>query len=319
MTMSTEALVARIESATSLDQTDSAMGAVLLEVRAAAMAIVKQGLINSPEDVPEIAVILGSGLSGFEERVDGAIALQYQDVGLPSPSVAGHKGELVLGRIRNRRVAVLAGRVHYYEGHPMDTVVMATRTMAALGVSTLLVSNAAGTVNPHFRPGDLMLITDHVNLMGVNPLRGPNADGLGPRFHDMTDAYDRRIRGCFQSSAEKIGVPLRQGIYLAVSGPSYETPAEIRAFRTLGADAVGMSTIPEVITARHAGMSVGAISCITNMAAGLSREPLSHDEVKAIGASVGTTLADLFEETIGRAPCPNVKTEPTSFNGNEIA
>jgi purine-nucleoside phosphorylase len=249
--------------------------------------------------VPDVAVVLGSGLAGFENRLAADARLPYDEVGLPGPGVAGHRGELVLGGLRGRMVAVLSGRVHWYEGHDFAAVTAATRVLAAVGTPVLLLSNAAGALNPAFSPGDLMVLTDHVNLMGANPLRGPNADGLGPRFPDMTEAYDRGLRALLHEAGGRLGIPLREGVYVGLSGPSYETPAEIRAFRALGGDAVGMSTVPEVIAARHAGMRVGAVSCITNLGAGLSGRALSHDEVKEVGASVGRSLADLFEEVIG--------------------
>jgi purine-nucleoside phosphorylase len=195
-------------------------------------------------------------------------------------------------------VAVLSGRVHYYEGHDMAAVTSAVRALAVLGARSLLLSNAAGGVNPAFRPGELMVIRDHINLMGVNPLRGPNAEALGPRFPDMTVAYDADLRAAFHRAALRLGQTLHEGVYIAVSGPSYETPAEIRAFGILGSDAVGMSTVPEVIAARHAGLRVAAVSCITNMGAGLSGGLLDHDEVKQVGAAVGLTLSSLFEEVI---------------------
>ena len=252
---------------------------------------------------PEAAVILGSGLSGFENRVQDPLRVKYADVMLPAPHVEGHKGELVLGTLRGRRVAVLAGRIHYYEGHDMQTVTTAARAMGLLGVPNLLVSNAAGAVNSLYRPGDLMVLSDHINLMGVNPLRGPNYDVLhGVRFPDMTVAYDAGLRALFHEVGAARGKRLHEGVYIAISGPSYETPAEIRAFRTLGADAVGMSTVPEVIAARHIGMRVAAVSCITNMAAGLSGGLLTHEEVKQVGAALGTTLADIFEDVVERLP-----------------
>lgn len=254
--------------------------------------------------MPDVAVILGSGLGGFERRVQDPIVCPYADVGLPAPSVAGHAGDLVMGFLRGRSIAVLAGRAHYYEGHDLESTVLATRAMAVLGVRFLLVSNAAGGLRPGFQPGDLMLLTDHVNMMGANPLRGPNLDALGPRFPDMTAAYDPDLRERFLSASRWLDLELHQGVYLAVSGPTYETPAEIRAFATLGADAVGMSTVPEVIAARHAGVRVAAVSCITNMAAGLSGGLLSHDEVKEVGTSAGRRLSDLFEQAIADLPGP---------------
>lgn len=253
---------------------------------------------------PDVAVILGSGLGGFERRVEHAVVVPYEDVGLPAPSVAGHAGDLVVGTLHGRAVAVLAGRAHYYEGHDLETAVLAVRVMAAMGVRFLLLSNAAGGIRPAFRAGDLMLLTDHVNMMGANPLRGPNLDLLGPRFPDMTAAYDPDLRERFLSAARWLEIDLHQGVYLAVSGPTYETPAEIRAFATLGADAVGMSTVPEVIAAQHAGLRVAAVSCITNMAAGLSGGLLSHDEVKAVGAAAGARLSDLVAQVIADLPGP---------------
>ncbi len=252
--------------------------------------------------VPDVAVVLGSGLAGFEDRLAAEARVPFEELGLPAPGVAGHRGELVLGGLGGRKVAVLSGRVHYYEGHDMSKVIAATRVLATVGVRTLLLSNAAGASNPDFRPGDLMVIRDHINLMGVNPLRGPNADSLGPRFPDMTVAYDTDLRRRFLAAGESLGTPLREGVYMGLSGPSYETPAEIRAFRSLGADAVGMSTVPEVIAARHAGVRVGAVSCITNLGAGLGEGLLSHEEVKEVGAQVGRKLADVFEHVIGGLP-----------------
>ncbi len=275
---------------------------VLPEVFSAAMDLVNAARLGQRRWLPDVAVVLGSGLAGFEERVQDAVRIPYGRIGLPQATVEGHRGELVLGTLGGRNVAVLAGRVHYYEGHDMARVVAAVRVMAVLGARTLLLSNAAGAVNPDFRPGDLMVIRDHINLMGMNPLRGENPDGLGPRFPDMTDAYKPEIRALFHKAARSLGVGLREGVYLAVSGPSYETPAEIRAFRSLGADAVGMSTVPEVIAARHAGMWVGAVSCITNMAAGLSGGLLSHDEVQEVGARAGRTLHAIFESVIQKLP-----------------
>jgi len=252
--------------------------------------------------MPDVAVILGSGLAGFETRLSDGINLPYKDVGLPQPSVEGHGGQLHIGRLRGHNVAVLSGRVHYYEGYDMETVIRASRVMAVLGVRTMLATNAAGGANPDFAPGDLMAICDHINLMGTNPLRGPNVAALGPRFPDMSTAYNPVLRQVFKAVASRLGQRLHEGVYLAVSGPSYETPAEIRAFRNMGADAIGMSTVPEVIASHHAGMTVGAISCITNLAAGLARQGLCHDEVKEVGAAAGGRLAALIEEVIGSLP-----------------
>ncbi len=281
---------------------------VLPEVFSAAMDLMNAAKLGQRRWLPDVAVVLGSGLAGFEERLQDPVRIPYARIGLPQTGVEGHRGEVVLGSLGGRNVAVLSGRAHYYEGHDMARVVVAVRVMAVLGARTLLLSNAAGAVNPDYRPGDLMVIRDHINLMGMNPLRGENAQGLGPRFPDMTEAYKPEIRTLFHKAARSLGVEMREGVYLAVSGPSYETPAEIRAFRTLGADAVGMSTVPEVIAARHAGMWVGAVSCITNMAAGLSSGLLSHDEVKEVGARAGRTLHAVFEWVISRLPKGGIET-----------
>ncbi len=283
-------------------ESDPAASPGVLHACLSARAILRQARLAEHDWLPEVAVVLGSGLSGFEQRVEPIITLPYDTVGLPEPTVPGHRGVLVLGTLRGRRVAVLAGRVHFYEGHDLATTAIAVRAMALLGTPVLLASNAAGGLNPAFRPGDLMAISDHVNLMGANPLRGLNVDALGPRFPDMTRAYDPDVRAAFATAAQRLGIPLHSGVYLAVSGPTYETPAEIRAFGTLGADAVGMSTVPEVIAARHAGMRVGAVSVITNLAAGLGAGPLSHEDVKEVGASAGSRLASLFESTLEALP-----------------
>lgn len=222
---------------------------------------------------PRVAVVLGSGLGDVLKT--GGASLPYSEIPhFPKPRVAGHHGVLEVGE-----VAVFRGRCHYYEGHPMEAVVRPVRAMARLGVETLIVTNAAGSVHAALRPGELMLIEDHINLLGANPLRGDNFDGLGPRFPDLSAAYDPGLRRAAAAAAREAKVRLRRGVYAAVGGPSYETPAEIRMLRRAGADAVGMSTVPEVIAARHAGVRVAAISCITNLAAGLSKEPLTHEEV----------------------------------------
>jgi purine-nucleoside phosphorylase len=261
-----------------------------------------------PDAWPEVAVVLGSGLAGFENRLPAPLRVPFRDLGLPEPTVAGHEGVLVMGRLEGRRVAVLSGRIHLYEGHDPDTVCAAVRAMALLGTPWLLLSNAAGGLNPSFQVGDLMGIQDHVNLMGQNPLRGPHIEDLGPRFPDMTRAYDPEGLEAFRRAAKALGLVIREGVYLGVLGPSYETPAEIRAFRALGADAVGMSTVPEVIAAHHAGMRVAGISVITNLAAGIGSSPLSHEEVKAVGVDAGRRLGDLFQRSLAflpRSPSPD--------------
>ncbi len=257
---------------------------------------------ESPSQVPVAAVVLGSGLGGFERRVDAEFDIPFKDVSLPSPGIEGHSGRLVIGSLNGRRVAVLAGRVHYYEGHDFETVCRATRVMALLGVPNLLLSNAAGGINPDFAVGDLMLISDHLNMMGDNPLRGPNPGSLGPRFPDMTNAWTPSLRQVFRSQAAALGLTLREGVYAANRGPTYETPAEVRMLRLLGADAVGMSTVPETIAARHAGMNVAGVSVITNAAAGTGGGELSHEEVKEVGAAAGARLGNLFAAVIGAMP-----------------
>lgn len=250
---------------------------------------------------PAIAVILGSGLSEFVARVEEPVEFAYSAIPCwPTATVVGHPGRLVIGRIARRPVAVLAGRAHYYEGVPMDRVTLPVRVVARLGVRTLIATNAAGGINPGFEPGTLMVIDDHLNLMGTNPLVGPNDERFGPRFPDMTEAYSPRLRQVADQAAAALGIGVRHGVYAAVAGPSYETPAEIRALRILGADAVGMSTVPEVIVARHMGVEVLGISCITNPAAGVRPRPLSHDEVIETAARVGAAFGALLTGIIER-------------------
>ena len=298
-------LVDRIGTATSVQETGEfgkRERRILPDVYNAAMDLVSTAKLVQRRWLPDVVVVRGSGLSGFEQRVEEPIRVPYARIGLPATGVPGHKGELVIGTLAGRNVAVLVGRAHYYEGHEMAQVVAAVRMLAVLGARTLLVSNAAGAVNPDYRPGDLMVLSDHIILMGANPLRGENSEGLGPRFPDMTEAYKKEIRSLIHKTAEKQGAALKEGVYLAVSGPSYETPAEIRAFRSMGADAVGMSTVPEVIAARHAKMWVGAVSCITNMASGMTGALLNHDEVKETGKKAGKVLHAVFESVISKLP-----------------
>jgi purine-nucleoside phosphorylase len=244
---------------------------------------------------PKLAIILGSGYGPALELVKPETWLAYADIpGFPPVGVAGHAGELVVGRLADVPVILLSGRAHYYEGHSMDVVTFAVRVMAACGISDLLLTNAAGGVKRSLRPGDFMLLEDHINWMGANPLRGPVAAGL-PRFVDLTEVYDAGLRRCLKRAARNCGVRLQSGVYLAVSGPSYETPAEIRAFARLGADAVGMSTVSEAIVARQCGLRVAAISCITNLAAGRSAGLLSHSEVLATGRSTASAAAKLLQ------------------------
>ena len=250
---------------------------------------------------PEVAIVLGSGLGDFAESLGDAVHIPYKDIPhWPASAVVGHAGKLVVGTVAGRRVAALSGRVHVYEGHGQDTVVFGVRVMARLGVSRLILTNAAGGINVSFGEGALMVIDDHINLTGGNPLIGPNDDRFGTRFPDMSTVYSRRLGAIADQAAAAKGVTVAHGVYVAVHGPSYETPAEIRAFRTLGADAVGMSTAPEAIAARHAGIEVLGISCITNMAAGVLPQPLVHDEVMETARRVRGSFIALLEGIIGR-------------------
>jgi purine-nucleoside phosphorylase len=250
---------------------------------------------------PETAIVLGSGLGDFADRLLDAVSTPYGDLPhWPSSTVVGHAGRLVIGTIGGRRVAALAGRAHFYEGHDLATVVFAVRVMGRLGVKQVILTNAAGGINTGFAQGALMIIDDHINLLGTNPLVGPNDDRLGARFPDMSEVYSSRLREAADQAAAAMGVPVTHGIYLATHGPSYETPAEIRFFRTIGADAVGMSTVPEAIAARHMGLEVLGISCITNMAAGVLPGVLNHDEVMETARRVRGSFIALLEAILAR-------------------
>jgi purine-nucleoside phosphorylase len=230
---------------------------------------------------PRVGLVLGSGLGGFADELTDATRIPYDEIPeMPRPLVVGHAGKLCTGSVASVPVACLQGRSHIYEGHTPARAVFGVRLLAQLGCRIILLTNAAGGIHSSFAPGDLMLITDHLNLMGDNPLRGPNFEG-GPRFPDLSQAYDADLQASAREAARVAGVTLREGVYAAMLGPSYETPAEIRMLRTLGADAVGMSTVPEVIALRQLGVRVGAMSCITNLAAGISSQPLDHSEVEA--------------------------------------
>ncbi len=231
-------------------------------------------------DVPQVAVVLGSGLGPFADSLEDRVVVPYDAVPhWPRPAVIGHPGRLTIGETAGRRVLALAGRTHLYEGRPLEDVVFAVRVLGRLGVRAVVLTNAAGGINTNFEPGELMLIDDHINLTGCNPLVGPNDDRFGVRFPDMSDVYSPALRQIARDAAGAAGLRLRHGVYIGVSGPSYETPAEIRAFRALGADAVGMSTVHEAIVARHMGIEVLGISCISNLAAGILPQPLTADEV----------------------------------------
>ena len=256
---------------------------------------------RAPEP-PRVGIVLGSGLGAVAEAVEGAVHVPYEDLpGFPRPTVAGHTGSAVLGHIGGVPVAVLQGRAHLYEGGALDLVRAPVRALRAAGAEVLVLTNAAGSLRPEAAPGSLMAITDHINLTGVNVLTGPNDDAIGPRFPSLRDAYDPDLRTKLHAAADAIGVTLHDGVYLAVGGPSFETPAEIRAFRTLGADAVGMSTVHETIVARHAGLRVAAVSSITNLAEGMQEEPLSHEQTLRDAARAASDLAPLitrFVETL---------------------
>ncbi len=249
---------------------------------------------------PRIAVVLGSGLGGFADDFEEPVGIPYEDIpGFVRSTAQGHAGRLVIGKVDSVPVLAMQGRVHYYEGYSLEEVTFPIRTFGLLGVKTLVLTNAAGGINVQLTQGALMMISDHLNLMGVNPLRGVNDERFGPRFPDMTAVYSPELQELVVEEAKAIGVEVRRGIYGALSGPSYETPAEIHLLRTLGADAVGMSTVPEAIVARHMGLEVLGISCITNMAAGISDQPISHEEVMATGDRVRETFAELLRRVIG--------------------
>jgi len=249
----------------------------------------------------DAAIVLGSGLGGVAQALSEPVEMPYAAIpNWPAPGVAGHSGRLSVGTLSGRRVAVLSGRVHAYEGVPLPAVVFAARVMARLGVSTFVCTNAAGGIAPTLAPGTIMVIDDHLNLLGASPLTGPNDERFGPRFPDMSEAYSRRLRAVADEAALARGVKLAHGVYACVPGPSYETPAEIRYLRAIGADAVGMSTVPEVIAARHLGVDVLGLSCITNMAAGLLPQPLSHDEVLETARGVGRAMSALLEGVVER-------------------
>ena len=258
----------------------------------------------------KIALVLGSGLGAFADQVKDAEIIPYEDIPhFARSTVEGHKGQLVVGEVEGVTVAVQQGRFHYYEGYEMEQVMFPMRVFGCLGIKRAIITNAAGSVLTSFKPGRLMLIRDHINLMGINPLRGANEERFGPRFPDMTEVYDRKLQRIADDEAQQIAKErfeqgketklrpiLRRGVYCALSGPTYETPAEIRMLRMLGATAVGMSTVPEAVSARHQGIKVLGISCITNLAAGITNEPIDHEEV----IETGERVAEIFQELLTR-------------------
>lgn len=246
-----------------------------------------------------VALVLGSGLGAFADELEDAEAIPYAEIpGFARPTVEGHAGRLVVGKVGGVTVAAMQGRFHFYEGYKLEEVTFPIRMLRLLGASSLVLTNAAGGLNNSFEQGSLVLISDHLNLMGTNPLLGPNDARFGPRFPDMTEVYDREYQDTAITEAHEMGIELRRGIYAALSGPSYETPAEIRMLRLLGADAVGMSTVPEAIVARQMGLRVMGISCITNMAAGVLDKPINHEEVIETGERVRETFAELLRRVI---------------------
>ena len=248
---------------------------------------------------PEVALILGSGLGDYAESIDIRTEVSYQEIeGFPVSTVPGHKGRFVFGYVNQVPVVIMQGRVHYYEGYSMEEVVLPTRLMGMMGAKKLLLTNAAGGMNFDFTPGDFMLITDHISSMVPSPLIGANLEELGPRFPDMSEVYSRRMGQVVRKEAEKLGIPLKEGVYIQLTGPAYETPAEIRLFRSLGADAVGMSTVCEAIAARHMGMEICGISCITNLAAGMSVQALNHAEVQETADRVAKQFKELVTAVV---------------------
>lgn len=252
---------------------------------------------------PDVALVLGSGLGAFADRLDDKTVLSYGDIPhFPVSGVSGHAGQLVIGTSGGRTVVAMQGRVHRYEGWPIEAVVFPVRVMRFLGARALVLTNAAGSLHAGLTPGQLMLISDHINLSGANPLTGDNDDRLGPRFPDMSHAYTPALRAAVKEVAGKQGLPLAEGIYVGLSGPSYETPAEIRMLHSLGGDAVGMSTVPEAIAAAHTGLKVCGISCITNLGAGIGDQPLSHVDVEETAAKARDAFCALLEAAIPAFP-----------------
>ncbi|MBY0096484.1 purine-nucleoside phosphorylase [Mesobacillus maritimus] len=247
----------------------------------------------------QIGLILGSGLGILADEIENPVKIPYSEIpDFPVSTVEGHAGQLVFGTLNGVVVAAMQGRFHFYEGYSMDKVTFPVRVMKELGIENLIVTNAAGGVNESFSPGDLMLISDHINNMGTNPLVGPNDSELGPRFPDLSEAYSKDLRKLARETASRLDISVQEGVYVGNSGPVYETPAEVRMLRTLGGDAVGMSTVPEVIVARHSAMKVLGISCISNMAAGILDQPLSHDEVIETTEKVKATFLLYVKELV---------------------
>jgi len=257
-------------------------------------------------EVPRIAIVLGSGLNELAARIGEPTTIPYDRIPhFPRTSVAGHAGQVSLGRLAGAPVLVFQGRFHHYEGHDLETVTFPIRVLQQLGVSGLILTAATGGIRAELRPGNLVMVTDHLNLIGENPLRGLNDSRLGPRFPDMTEVYSRRLRAIAREEGKRLGIELVPGVYACMPGPSYETPAEIKMLRTLGADVVGMSTVPEAIVARHAGIEVLAFALVSNAAAGVVGTPISHEEVLEAGRRAAPTLARLIERVVARLAAPD--------------
>jgi purine-nucleoside phosphorylase len=256
----------------------------------------KSYLLDKMGAAPQIAIIMGSGLSAVDEILMGPSRIHYVTIPhFPVPKVAGHRGQVVYGRVNNIPVVVFEGRVHYYEGNTMEEVSFCTRVIGMLGAQALILTNASGAINSSFARGHLMIITDHINLMGANPLGGPNEDRWGPRFVDQTEVYDLGLRQKLKDAGQYCGIHVCEGVYAAMSGPTYETPAEIRYLRAIGADAVGMSTVPEAIVAKHMGMKVAGLSMLANVAAGISGKAINHDEVLDTATQMNADLGMLLQ------------------------
>lgn len=253
--------------------------------------------------VPQIGLVLGSGLGILADEITNQTTISYENIPhFPSSTVAGHEGKLVIGTLEDKQVIAMQGRFHYYEGYDMEEVTFPIRVMKALGVETLFITNAAGGINTQFNPGDLMVIQDHINLTGTNPLIGPNDEQVGPRFLDMTEVYNRTYIDHVKKVAQEQNIHVQAGVYVGNSGPTYETPAEIKMLRSIGGDAVGMSTVPEAIVARHIGLEILGISCITNMAAGILDEPLSHKGVIQTANKAQNNFISLIKHTLQTFP-----------------
>jgi len=251
--------------------------------------------------IPRTALILGSGLGVLAEEVQDSVSIPYADIPhFPVSTAPGHAGVFTAGTLEGQEVIVMGGRFHFYEGYDMETIAFPIRVMKTIGVETLILTNAAGGVNEQYKPGDLMIITDHLNMVGQNPLRGPNDEQLGLRFPDLSTLYNPELSSILESTARENGIEYRKGVYAWTSGPSFETPVEIRMLRTMGADAVGMSTVPEAITAHHCGIRVAGVSCISNMAAGVLDQPITQEEVFEVAALVRDRFSTLIRQTLSK-------------------